>query len=308
MATAVSTAEGHDDDGYLHYYSFLVFFYLTLQMLLVNMFNQRTARRLAECKNSKLTRVIGLGLSRTGTSSFSLAMDILGYRAWHFTGISPDNMLDTHGFDCVSDLPHYRMAFSEADILPDAMYVLTVRDPEKWQKSLAAWCTRNWGWDIFHPSKPLPFLCPKYVDVIKRLLGISPPTKGTPRPPTNNPILRVLHRVVGVFNGITLNMIGSSPFSHINMMVHNVQHEYSEIFDGKIKEIMMNHRKRVEEIFKNHKDQLIIIDCTTRDKTDKEKWEILCMPLGIPVPNCAFPNESYEDLYYHQFSNLYYST
>lgn len=102
-------------------------------------------------------RVVGLGLSRTGTSSLAQALDILGYRTAHFMdGVEPSQWLSHlsgvhtspplaemyRDFDAVCDIPaacFYRQFASE---FPDCLFVLTTRSAGSWLRSMQLHCER----------------------------------------------------------------------------------------------------------------------------------------------------------------------
>lgn len=76
-------------------------------------------------------KVFGIGLSKTGTSSLSNALEILGYRSIHF----PVSMAEIDSHDASSDISvSYR--FSELDRLyPGSKFILTIRDLNQWLES-----------------------------------------------------------------------------------------------------------------------------------------------------------------------------
>ena len=100
--------------------------------------------------------VIGAGLGRTGTHSLKLALERLGFgpchhmmelmgndeqtRMWraHVRGESPGWEALYSGYRSALDWPtaHYWRELSET--YPDAKMLLTVRDPEKWHRSVVA--------------------------------------------------------------------------------------------------------------------------------------------------------------------------
>lgn len=86
------------------------------------------------------SKVFGLGLSRTGTTSLTVALLELGYDARHYP--KPINLLgEAKKHDALTDIPVI-LAYREFDQLyPDAKFILTVRDLEFWLDS----CRRHWG-------------------------------------------------------------------------------------------------------------------------------------------------------------------
>lgn len=102
-----------------------------------------------------MLKVIGAGVSRTGTFSFKLAMEKLGFSKCHhmmevidnpeqsplFLAAARGEKIDWralyHGYQACSDFPScyfWRELMAE---FPEAKVVLTVRDPESWYKSMS---------------------------------------------------------------------------------------------------------------------------------------------------------------------------
>jgi hypothetical protein len=91
-------------------------------------------------------RVLGVGLSRTGTTSLTKALEILGYRSLHYDQDRLRNIIFGHlaspdfrvydDYDAVTDLP---TAFFYRELLeayPDCKAILTVRDIDAWWHSM----------------------------------------------------------------------------------------------------------------------------------------------------------------------------
>ncbi len=100
-------------------------------------------------------KIFGLGLSKTGTTSVAAALRILGYRAAHFMehwqnreGIARWQLGDFETdilkeYDAAMDLP-VPLYFSQLDKrYPDSKFILTVRQPDDWVKSLGKQWVRN---------------------------------------------------------------------------------------------------------------------------------------------------------------------
>lgn len=116
-------------------------------------------------------KVFGLGLSRTGTRSLTMALHILGWHTVHYPtdagtlatlmrGDGRFPLLEQyHGLTDITTAP----VFAELDALyPDARFVLTVRDEESWLQS----CARHWEG---RPSHDDPSKDPTHME-IRRLL------------------------------------------------------------------------------------------------------------------------------------------
>lgn len=124
-------------------------------------------------RESSVGKIFGVGLSRTGTGSLNAALEILGYRAWHFPIImqnssakarrryrmdkwmselfnkpffegdfvkGTDNKLafdsrPLNEWDAATDLPVARF-FRQLDVaFPGSKFILTVRDEDSWLES-----------------------------------------------------------------------------------------------------------------------------------------------------------------------------
>ncbi len=81
-------------------------------------------------------RIFGIGLSRTGTASLTVALRVLGYSVIQF----PANLESITGRDAATDLP-MAFYFREMDhLFPGSRFILTVRDLSAWLAS----CERFW--------------------------------------------------------------------------------------------------------------------------------------------------------------------
>jgi len=90
-------------------------------------------------------KIFGLGLSKTGTSSLTSALNLLGFKAvhWHYTKkvfdyedddikIYYDKFMD---YDAFSDTPIARIYQQLDERFPGSKFILTIRDREKWMES-----------------------------------------------------------------------------------------------------------------------------------------------------------------------------
>lgn len=86
-------------------------------------------------------KVFGIGFHKTGTTSLGEALKVLGYRATGAVGTRDPEIGRTykeltrelsHEYDAFEDNP-WPLVFREMDEMwPDAKFVLTYRDPQKW--------------------------------------------------------------------------------------------------------------------------------------------------------------------------------
>lgn len=102
-----------------------------------------------------MLKVIGAGISRTGTYSFKLAMEQLGFEKCHhmmeviecpdqaprFTDAANGKAVDWHvlfeGYQASCDFPSCYFWHDLVHAFPEAKVVLTVRDPESWYRSMS---------------------------------------------------------------------------------------------------------------------------------------------------------------------------
>jgi len=91
-------------------------------------------------------KILGVGLSRTGTLSLHRALQMLGYKSIHWelqilrdvidgSNKNPNFRRYDH-VDAVTDIPaayFYRELF---EIYPDCLFILTTRDAEDWYRSI----------------------------------------------------------------------------------------------------------------------------------------------------------------------------
>src|ERR1700722_8238266 len=102
-------------------------------------------------------RVVGVGLSRTGTSSLAKALEILGIRTSHFMdGVDPSQWLGHlsgvgrppsltemyQDFDAVCDIPAACFSRQFAKEFPNCLFILTIRSADSWLKSMQRHCEK----------------------------------------------------------------------------------------------------------------------------------------------------------------------
>lgn len=90
-------------------------------------------------------KVFGIGLSRTGTKSLTIALTVLGYKIIHYplsekffhellTGNGDFSLLKN--YDGITDIPIIPAYKQLQRRYPDAKFILTVRDIEEWIAAL----------------------------------------------------------------------------------------------------------------------------------------------------------------------------
>ena len=94
--------------------------------------------------DSPLPKVFGIGLSRTGTTSLTEALRVLGYRAVHFPlaiaredeGCLTLDAREAARFDALTDTP-VALFFRELDAaFPGSKFILTTRSVDAWLASM----------------------------------------------------------------------------------------------------------------------------------------------------------------------------
>jgi hypothetical protein len=104
------------------------------------------------------SKVFGIGLSRTGTSTLVNALRILGYKSIHF----PMTVQQFHDYDAAADTT-VSMQFKVLDAqFPGSRFVYTTRDMESWLRS----CERLWS-----RKKNVENLPPLIVKMRRKLYG-----------------------------------------------------------------------------------------------------------------------------------------
>lgn len=108
-------------------------------------------------------KVIGAGLPRTATLSQKFALEVLGFPTYHMVNVlgdlsqvalwnaaadgNPDWDAIFGKFEATVDWPGGRFYRELLDAYPDAKVLLSVRDPEAWDRSM-----RETVWDTLHGS------------------------------------------------------------------------------------------------------------------------------------------------------------
>ena len=88
-----------------------------------------------------MSKVFGIGLSRTGTKSLAAALQALGYNTLHYCPLvnngSAVSLEDIKKYDAVVSTSFYRM-YSTLDLqYPNSKFILTTRDKGQWFSSIS---------------------------------------------------------------------------------------------------------------------------------------------------------------------------
>jgi hypothetical protein len=110
------------------------------------------------------TRVFGIGLSKTATTSLCAAFRVLGYEAWHWNSahtakaiwreMSEGNRSPTlERYEMLCDLPIPVLYKKLDEVYPGSKFVLTIRNEKKWLDSIRRhfdYRANKWraGWDL----------------------------------------------------------------------------------------------------------------------------------------------------------------
>ncbi|KAL7541150.1 hypothetical protein ACHAWF_006869 [Thalassiosira exigua] len=216
-------------------------------------------------------RVIGAGLGRTGTKSLASALDVLGYRTYHFplpehssawarysdgSGTAQDAILTCvdAGYDATCDQPMADVFAEQMAMYPDAKVILTVRDgAAKWAES----------WKVLMEfvevqERPFSLWRPLYPTFIQWI-----------------PFMRNWKRMRDVMG------------AHLGLRPGQLIRGWRDEPEGWLEEQYEGHNAAVRK--KVPADRLIVFNV-------KEGWEPICKFLGKDIPDEPFPrvNESKE--------------
>ena len=117
------------------------------------------------------TRIFGIGLHRTATTSLHKAFEVLGFDSWHFRNGNDARLIweqmNTEGTSklleqwyALCDLPIPMLYRKLDESYPGSKFILTVRDEMKWIESVRRlWAyehnPQRWTWDIYPISHKL---------------------------------------------------------------------------------------------------------------------------------------------------------
>lgn len=199
-----------------------------------------------------MLKVLGVGLSRTGTTSLSVALENLGLRCIHYDRdrltrilMDPPEVPDFRVYDdvdAVTDLPAAHFYRELLAAYPDAKAILTYRPVDDWWRSVSR-----------HFNEAYPVNEKKAARESGRYLRRA--RAGKPISPSHN-----------LFRFRLRNLVYGNPSA--------VEFVYRRAYVDHIRRV----RNEIPE------ERLMVMDISTN-----ASWRPLCEFLGCPVPDLPFP-------------------
>ena len=90
------------------------------------------------------SKIWGLGLSRTGTTTLTYVLNEVGYKHVHYP--TDDEMMSFNN-DGASDIPVIPKYKKLDTMFPNSKFILTTRDKEKWLQSMSTYLERKKTWN-----------------------------------------------------------------------------------------------------------------------------------------------------------------
>lgn len=91
------------------------------------------------------SKIFGIGLSRTGTTTLNEVLVQLGYKSVHYPN---EGELFSMRFDAATDIP-VTVRYKELDKhFPNSKFIYTVRNKEEWLDSIVPYLERKRGWQM----------------------------------------------------------------------------------------------------------------------------------------------------------------
>ena len=199
-------------------------------------------------------KLLGVGLSRTGTYSLALALRQLGFKTLHYDRVRLNDVLDGTNpspdfrryddVDAVTDIPSAHFYRELLQAYPSCRAILTVRDIDSWWESISR-----------HVNVHAPYRSPRAFGYDHRLraLGAAPLTD----PGADN---------------------------HFKMLLLNCVYGSTIALEYLYKKKYLEHNERVQS--EVSPARLLVMDLTAGDG-----WEKLCAFLGVPAPDMPFPHK-----------------
>lgn len=90
------------------------------------------------------SKIFGLGLSRTGTTSLNNFLIELGYNVIHYP--TPEQLFDFNN-DGATDIPVIPVYKQLDQRFPNSKFILTIRDKQQWLESIIPYLERKRNWN-----------------------------------------------------------------------------------------------------------------------------------------------------------------
>ena len=199
-------------------------------------------------------KILGVGLSRTGTYSLAVALRQLGFNTLHYDRERLNDILDGTNprpdfrryddVDAVTDIPSAYFYRELLQAYPSCKAILTLRDVESWWTSVAR-----------HVNVHNPYRSPRAFGYDSRIraLGSTPLTD----PGADN---------------------------HFKMLLLNCVYGSTIALEYLYKKKYLDHNEGVQREIPP--DRLLVMNMPAGDG-----WEKLCGFLGLPVPDLPFPHK-----------------
>lgn len=211
-----------------------------------------------------MSKVFGIGLSRTGTQSITSAMRILGYKTVHYpqillykAGKLSTDFKPLENFDAAFDTPVTRF-YKELDRnFPASKFILTVRDIDSWLKS----CEKIVGAKIKFKSELINRIFVKVFVLLK---------KG--------------YKSYREFESMFIDQKRNTRYLESYQLVYDIygtntfdRKAFIDAYNGHIQDVM--------EYFADRESDLLIMDIIGGDG-----WDKLCPFLNKQIPHKPFPH------------------
>lgn len=90
------------------------------------------------------SKIWGLGLSRTGTTTLTYLLNQIGYNHVHYPTDDEMMSFNNDGASDIPVIPKYKKLDAQ---FPNSKFILTTRDKEKWLKSMSTYLERKRNWN-----------------------------------------------------------------------------------------------------------------------------------------------------------------
>jgi hypothetical protein len=200
---------------------------------------------------SRKMKILGVGLSKTGTMSLTVALRRVGFKTMHYDRARLNDVLDGSNprpnfrryddVDAVTDIPSAYFYRELLEAYPEAKAILTIRDVESWWRSVS-----------HHVNVQFP---------LPQHLGCAPWTQPLGSAPCTD----------------------SDAHARFMLLLHNYVYGSPTALEFLWKKKYLDHNECVVQQVPS--ERLLVMNITAGDG-----WEKLCGFLGVPVPDAPFPH------------------